>query len=241
MIDPDFRYTTELLEKYSEAALENSSELIEEATLLYDHGHYARAYFLAVASLEETGKAMIAFDGLGRNLQDSAVTARLRRSMEDHSSKITAAFTATLKTQEFIQSEAETAIEIMINLKNGREPSMYSDINYQDLRVIKPKNVVRDVAARDCIQLARDCFNATSKHITEKEPDKRSRSEDEYYSMKPGAQSRILNSQDFWEYYISRLQLGERDFPGAVSSYHRDFYLKGKTFAPTPGEENSDL
>lgn len=85
----NFRFTPEVLREYSEAALKNASELVEEASLLYAHGHVARAYFLAVASIEETGKALLAFDAQGRNLADSAVTSKLKRAMEDHSQKIT--------------------------------------------------------------------------------------------------------------------------------------------------------
>ena len=85
-MDAEFRFTVDLLREYCAAALQNAGELLEEASLLYANGHAARAYFLAVASIEETGKALQAFDAQGRNLADSAVTAKLRRSM-DHSQR----------------------------------------------------------------------------------------------------------------------------------------------------------
>jgi AbiV family abortive infection protein len=81
--------TSDLLRDYGLAALANASELMAEATLLHDHGHFARAYFLAVAAIEETGKAFIAFDGRGRKLLDPAVASKLKRALEDHRSKIT--------------------------------------------------------------------------------------------------------------------------------------------------------
>lgn len=71
MTDAPFRYTVELLKEYSDAALENAAELLQEASVLHAQGYRARAYFLAVAGIEETGKAVIAFDGQGRNLRDS--------------------------------------------------------------------------------------------------------------------------------------------------------------------------
>lgn len=79
--------TTELLQSYSEAALNNADELIIEAELLHDHKHIARAYFLAVASIEEGGKALLAFDSKNRNLSDPAVRIKLKRSMENHGQK----------------------------------------------------------------------------------------------------------------------------------------------------------
>ncbi len=53
----DYKLTADHLEKYMTVALDNSQELIAEANLLASNKHYARAYFLAVASIEETGKA----------------------------------------------------------------------------------------------------------------------------------------------------------------------------------------
>ncbi|WP_282029502.1 AbiV family abortive infection protein [Paracoccus marcusii] len=77
-----------LLQHYSEAALRNADDLIAEATLLRDHDHMARAYFLAVACIEEAGKALLAFDSQNRDLSDPAVCTKLKRSMENHGDKI---------------------------------------------------------------------------------------------------------------------------------------------------------
>jgi hypothetical protein len=69
----DYQLTGELLREYRDAALVNAQALLEEAALLLAHGHHARAYFLAASCIEEAGKAVQAFEGLGRNLEDSAV------------------------------------------------------------------------------------------------------------------------------------------------------------------------
>jgi AbiV family abortive infection protein len=82
------KLTTALLRSYSEAALCNADELLVEASLLRDHGHEARAYFLAVACIEEAGKALLAFDAQNRNLSDPAVCTRLKAAMESHAQKI---------------------------------------------------------------------------------------------------------------------------------------------------------
>jgi AbiV family abortive infection protein len=95
-IPNQFRYTVELLMQYSADALDNASQLIDEASLLLEHGRGARAYFLGVAAIEEIGKSFLAFDALGRNLNDSAVTAKVRNSLENHSRKINAAFHASV-------------------------------------------------------------------------------------------------------------------------------------------------
>lgn len=44
------------------ACLKNAEELIKEASLLYDHGCYARAFFLGISAYEEVGKSQIVAD-----------------------------------------------------------------------------------------------------------------------------------------------------------------------------------
>lgn len=239
MADPEFRFTVDLLREYGAAALQNASDLLGEASLLYANGHAARAYFLAVASIEETGKALQAFDAQGRNLGDSAVTAKLRRTMEDHSQKITAAFTAMLLVSPNIRDSVMAAVEVMIHLKCGREPSMYTDIRYEESKVQVPAAMVRDVAARDCIRLARDCLAHARKHIAEKKPETRSRAEDQLFAMKSGQFQKMANTEGFWWYYIAQLESGKQDFAAAAVAYQRDFVSKGKTFK-RPDEGKGD-
>ena len=85
MAEPAFRFSVELLREYCGAAIQNAGELIEEASLLSVNGHAARAYFLAVASIEETGKALHALDAQGRNLGDSAVTVTATKTIREMS------------------------------------------------------------------------------------------------------------------------------------------------------------
>lgn len=230
MVAPEFRFSVDLLREYSRAALQNAGELLEEAALLYENGHAARGYFLAVASIEETGKALQAFDAQGRNLGDSAVTAKLRRAMEDHSRKITAAFTAMLLASSNLRNAVIPTVNLMIHLERGREPSMYSDIRYESSTVQTPAAMVRDSAAKDCVRLARECLTHARKHIAEKKPEVRSQAEDQLFAMKTGQFQKIANTEGFWWYYISQLEAGKRDFAAAVVEYQEDFASKGKTF-----------
>jgi AbiV family abortive infection protein len=225
-----FRFTIELLREYSAAALQNAAELFEEASLLYEKGHFARAYFLAVASIEETGKALQAFDAQGRNLSDSAVTAKLRQSMEDHSQKIASAFIPILIATPTTREALMPAVDLMIHLKRGREPAMYTDIRYAESKIQIPSAMVREVAAKDCIRLACDCFADARKHITEKKPKARSRTEDQLFSMKSEKLQKMGNTEGFWWYYLSQLEAGNGDFAAAVVGYDRNYFSKGKMF-----------
>ena len=193
---------------------------------------------MAVASIEETGKALQAFDAQGRNLGNSAVTAKLRRAMEDHSQKITAAFTEMLLANSNLRDALMPAVDLMIHLKRGREPSMYTDIRYESSAVQSPATMVREAAANDCIRLARDCLAHARRHIAEKKPEARSQTEDQLFAMKSGQFQKLANTEGFWWYYVAQLEAGKRDFGAAVVEYQRDFLSKGITFKRPDGENN---
>ena len=109
----DYQLTPELLQQYRDAALANAQELLDEATLLLQYGHHARAYFLAVVSIEEVGKAVQAFDGMGRNLKDSAVAMRLKLQFDDHQQKISSAFHPWLLEHQGVSSLPKVLDEIL--------------------------------------------------------------------------------------------------------------------------------
>ncbi len=226
----EFRYSTELLSEYSIAALDNAKELIEEAILLFENGHLARSYFIAVAAIEEIGKSFLSFDAQGRNLKDSAVTAKIRNSLESHSKKINAAFHASVLSHGDLRSELEGIIDLMIQIKHGREPSMYTDINYINQKVYLPKNVIREVAAKDCIRLAQHCLYKTEGHVQEKQPPNKSSDEDAFYCMKDSRVSELFNNEDFWWFYISNMESGENDISASIVRYQREYLSKGKLF-----------
>ena len=81
-----------LLKRYYPAALQNAKLLLEESNKLLELKSYARSYFLACASIEEIGKALMAFSGLGRNLNNPGTQSSLKKAFEDHSAKIPSAF-----------------------------------------------------------------------------------------------------------------------------------------------------
>lgn len=222
--------TAALLRDYSKAALENAQALLDEAAVLLRHGHRARTYFLAVASIEETGKAFLAFDGRGRNLSDPAVETKLRRSLESHPSKINAAFAAWLMASPNVRDSVMPAIDLIIALTHGREPSMYTDIDPVTGQIQRPSNVIRDVAAKDSVRLAAKCLGYAKVHIDKDAPTSRTQAEDQLFSMKSAHLQQILNTEDFWWFYIAEMQSGKVDFAASVGAYRRDYALKDRRF-----------
>lgn len=126
----------------------------------------------------------------------------------------------------------------MIDLKHGREPSMYTDIRLDSLKVQVPAAVVRKTAAHDCIRLAMDCLALAEKHMAGKPPERRTRAEDQLFSMKSGQFQKIANTADFWWYYIAQLESGKKDFAQAVIQYKREYLMKDRQFKESTSESN---
>ncbi len=226
-----FRYSISLLEEYRLAALENANILIDEAALLFDHGFIARSYFLAVAAIEEVGKSSIAFEAIGRNLQDSAITAKLKRSFERHSTKINAAFhAAILNEKELRQIDVNELLKLMSALTQGREPSMYIDIDYSSGEIEKPNNLVREVAAKDCIRLAKSCYLQTKERQNTSTPIARSADDDAFYSMMDKRIKRLFDSEDFHLFLIKDIDSGERDISASIAFYEKNYLNKNRKF-----------
>ena len=234
MGSPDLpNLTKTLLKSYCEAALGNANELLAEASLLRDHNHMARAYFLAVACIEESGKALLAFEAQNRNLTDPAVCTKLKKSMEDHGLKINFALSMWAMNSPDKRKSMTMALDLIYNLKHGREPAMYCDLRTSPDRVQAPSEIVRVSAARDCVRLAGNCLIYAHRHVTEKTPTEFTSAQNQMFTMKSAKFQAILKEENFWWYYISRMEAGRLDIAEAVVGYERDHIKTGTPFTAT--------
>lgn len=229
-IPPDFRFSSQILKDLSIVSLENGKQLIEEAKLIFENKFLPRAYFLSVAAIEEIGKAFLCFDAITRNLNDSAVTANIVRSIESHPNKINAAFHASILTSKDPRSAIQTALDLMIALKNGREPSMYTDINYIESKIYTPNLVIREIAAKDSIRLAEQCYLITSHYINNFKPSTKSKVDDDVFGLKKNTLSKIIEHEDFWWYLIDNYEKNKLNQSEIIIEYHREFLSKNKLF-----------
>jgi hypothetical protein len=122
------------------------------------------------------------------------------------------------------------AINLMMSLKHGREPSMYTDIRSDSSSIQVPSTIVSDNAAFDCIRLATDCLSHTQRYILEKSPEPRTRAQDQLFAMKSAQFLKLANTEDFWWYYIEQLETGRKDFAEAVISYYENYARVGVQF-----------
>ncbi|SIR72671.1 AbiV family abortive infection protein [Pseudacidovorax sp. RU35E] len=226
----DYKLTAELLREYRDASLSNSQILLDEAELLLAHRHFARAYFLAVSSVEEAGKAVQAYEGLGKNLQDPAVTQRLKLQFEDHSQKITSAFSPWLQATQEIREQFMDFIKLMVDIQFGREASMYTDIHAEKAIVTTPQKQIREKAASDCVRLAKRVLHYARPYAEQAVLPATSRIQDSFFALKPTVFQKMAGTADFWWYYIARMEQGNLALESAAVEYNANYLSKRKTF-----------
>jgi AbiV family abortive infection protein len=229
-IPPEFRFTDRILKDLSTVSLENAEQLIKEAKLLLSQNFLPRAYFLSVAAIEETGKAYLCFESSARNLNDSAVTSKIIKSIENHSNKINAAFHTSIITSKDPRGAIQTAVDLMLALKNGREPSMYTDINYIDSKIYVPNSVIRNVAAKDSVRLSEHCYSTTRNYINNSDPSKKSKVDDAVFGLKSKTFSKIMEQEDFWWYLIDNQENNNLNHNEVIFKYNDEYFSKNKLF-----------
>jgi AbiV family abortive infection protein len=235
-IPPEFRFTDKILKDLSIVSLENAEQLINEAKLLLDQKFIPRAYFLSVAAIEEIGKAYLCFESATRNLSDSAVTSKIVKSIENHLNKINAAFHTSILTSKDPRGAIQTAVDLMVALKNGREPSMYTDINYIDSKIYVPNSVVREIAAKDSVRLAGHCYLTTHHYINNFDPSVKSKVDDIVFGLKLNTFSKLMNHEDFWWYLVDNYENNRLNLNEIILEYHKEFFIKNKLFKVTEVE-----
>lgn len=227
-----YQLTSELLAEYRDAALVNAQALLEEATLLLGHNHHARAYFLAASCIEEAGKAVQAFEGLGRNLRDPAVAQRLKLQFEDHSQKVTSAFSPWIQATPDLREQVMDFIRIMVDLKFGREASMYTDIHSERVIVTTPQQQIKPRIAANSVRLAGTVLGYARPYAQQSKPKQTTRVQDEFFALRSTVFQKMANTGDFWHYYISQMERGNMALESAVTEYNRLYLSKGLQFNP---------
>lgn len=59
--------------------------------------------------------------------------------------------------------------------------------------------------------------------------------------MKATEMLKIMNTDDFWWYYIGQLEPGQKDFSEATVQYRKKFFMVGKKFLADQGASRSKL
>ncbi|MDB5799843.1 MAG: AbiV family abortive infection protein [Rhodocyclales bacterium] len=130
-------------------------------------------------------------------------------------------------------------VDLMIAVKQGREPSMYADFQNEESTVATPESVVRLEAGRDCVRLAHDVLEHAQRHFSQSTPKVTTRVQDAFFALKPSVFQKMTKTEDFWWYYISRMEAGDQALETAVTDYQKHYVSKDTKFKIT-GESNGD-
>lgn len=220
-------FTHEILKSYQSKALSNSVALLSDATLLFSNQRYARTYFLACSAIEEAGKAYLAFDAHGKNLSDNAIQKRIKQEFGSHSKKFLTAFIPWIMrgTEEEIRSAVKTAISLIQDLEHGRECAMYVDFESGNLRC--PDQLVTKKLASEALRLANDLCSLTKQYLQSNSPREFSPHDNKVFSIGGRRIAKMHNTEDFWLYFLDKLESGWNDFNKTTAEYYDQFYTKG--------------
>jgi hypothetical protein len=107
---------------------------------------------------------------------------------------------------------------------------MYSSLGTNPDEAKATSDVIREVAAIDCVRLAQGCLTNAKAHLTQKEAPERASSQDQLLTIKDKVFDEIFNLEDFWKFFISCLEKGQQDFGKNLLQYKHQFFDQQKTF-----------
>lgn len=228
----EYELHDEFLKAYGDASLENAQQILNDAKILLNHKSYAIVYFLAVAAIEETGKAYMAFSSRGRNLSNAGLKKKIKEMFENHSQKISSAFASWITKSSKTEESIRNAMELMVQIKSGREKSIYVDVN-SDNSLSIPMKIIRPIVAINSVTVAEKCLYYTRNIILENHPPSFSSFDDKFFCLKGDSFKKLFNNADFAKYVLSELKQQNKkfDFSKIVVTYHDKYFSRNKLFS----------
>ena len=222
----NFNLSLVFLKNYCLEAVINAESLFAESKLLFKHCYYARSYFVAIASIEETGKAVIAFDAQGRKLANSRIATKIRRQLADHAAKINSSFLPWVMCSDDIRRDFLIASSLSLDLSNGRETSLYVDVAVDSANVQSPLKQVSKNNANGCLIVADNVLTAAKEYIKSGKPIVRSTAEDAFLAMSVDEIYEIISLDEFTLYWDNEVRNGRINFVETLTRFHKSKYKK---------------
>lgn len=161
------RLTAEKLREAGIKSLENASELVREARLLYEHGFWGRAVFLCCISGEELGKCFITLSAVVNYRVGKFNERRYRQRFRAHEEK-----TGSLNFFEdiFVSSDLPVGQEDRDKATKATErfklASLYCD--YYGIEPHKPSELITQELAVGALKLAENRVAYFNEHVRPK-------------------------------------------------------------------------
>ena len=159
--------TAEKLREAGIKSLENASELVQEARLLYEHGHWSRAVFLCCISGEELGKCFITLSAVVNHRVGKFNEKRYKQRFRTHEEK-----TGSLNFFEdiFVSSDLPIGPEEIAKATKTSEQvklaSLYCD--YYGIEPHKPSDLITEALAAGALKLAENRVEHFQKNVRPK-------------------------------------------------------------------------
>ncbi|MBL8470007.1 AbiV family abortive infection protein [Methyloversatilis discipulorum] len=214
--------SSRLLRTIRDVAIDNARQLLHEAPLLLRHHHHARAALLARVAIEEVGRAVQAFDALGRNVTEESVAMRVKLNFEDYSKRLNAAVFPLLLEEPQRRDEVMAQIDDLIEAgQNPRDPALYTGVDSLTGRVTTPNGSIGPAAAARRVALAKDIFARGEMLVLFTPPKLRTRAEDRAFALRPGELIAARQGVEAWEVYIENIRAGDARFDSALDEMRR--------------------
>ncbi len=127
----------------------NAGSLLNESELLYNHKHYARAYFLAFTGLEELSKSQLAADVYTGFIDEKDFWNKFTK----HSEKIRLIGWASHDAENYLDVESEEYLEIDMPNLQSRMKALYVDLEQKD--IISPDKAITAKESKSLIHTLR--------------------------------------------------------------------------------------
>ncbi|WP_018412140.1 AbiV family abortive infection protein [Methyloversatilis thermotolerans] len=214
--------SSRLLRTMRDVAIDNARQLLHEATLLLAHHHHARAALFARVAIEEVGRAVQAFDALGRNMNNDAVAMRVKMNFADQARRMHAATFPLLLEEPQRRDEVMAQIgDLMDAAGSELEPALYTGVDALTGRVVTPGGSIGAAAAARRVALAKDVFARGELMVLFTPPKLRTRAEDRFFAMRPGELIAARQGAEAWEVYMENIRAGDARFESALDEMRR--------------------
>jgi AbiV family abortive infection protein len=145
--------TTEQLRLLALKAHANALELVDEAMLLFEHGHFARCVFLTQIAGEELGKCHLTMTSIPKLLLGKMHWSRFWQRFRSHKEKSFGVHFFEDFMSEYKMESLEKMTHIVSTLEAGKMRSLYSD-QWQE-EAIAPSDWVKKELAANLLSWAR--------------------------------------------------------------------------------------
>jgi hypothetical protein len=115
-------------------------------------------------------------------------------------------------------------VGLAIDIKYGREPSMYVDIDLES-KTVSPLDIVSEVNTKDIIDVATFCLEKTIEYTKNNSPLEASTYDDKFYCISQFLRDKIMKSEDFSKFLIDNMT-ADFNFAKVIVNYNESYYQK---------------